>query len=255
MPALSKHSRYHETKRVLDFKDNLRYIEWAAPRFGEVPEEIYVVTQRDIDRPDIISTISYNTPELWWLILFYNGINDPYSLQVGDRLKIPTVTLPRGQGELITLADRELPQVPEIPRYRFPRHRRASPNTTPEIVEPVRDPLFNFGFPVPEEVNGIAHFQIQVADDEGFANVLYSLMTQTSVERWFYYDHLTNNGVGGHVSFPAGGLDADIYQGQSVYYLFREGDLIRGNTYYFRYRAWVDNIEGQWFAPPPIILE
>ena len=254
MPRLTKTSRYHTTKRVIDFSRYLRYQEWDAPRFGEVPERIYVVTQRDLDRPDLISWEAYGTVALWWVIMFYNKINDPFSMQVGDRLKIPTITLPGGVGELRDLTLADLPRVPEITAYRPPRFRRTSVVSKSESVEEIRDPLLNFGFPVPEEADGFAHFQIQVSSDPDFSNVLHSLMTQTDVDRWFFYDHLTNNGVGGHVAFPVGGIDADIYQGQSVYYLFQTGDLTKDNVYYVRYRAWVGNLETQWYAPSPIIL-
>jgi len=41
-------------------------------------------------RPDLISDIFYDTPEYWWLILFYNNIDDPFEgLNIGDQIKIP----------------------------------------------------------------------------------------------------------------------------------------------------------------------
>jgi len=41
-------------------------------------------------RPDLISDIFYDTPEYWWMILWYNNIDDPFEgLNVGDQIKIP----------------------------------------------------------------------------------------------------------------------------------------------------------------------
>lgn len=52
----------------------------------------YRVSEQDILRPDLISYVNYNTKDYWWLILFYNGIVDPFSeLEVGDLLYIPNL--------------------------------------------------------------------------------------------------------------------------------------------------------------------
>ena len=41
-------------------------------------------------RPDLISNVFYHTPEYWWLILWYNNIDDPFEgLNIGDQNKIP----------------------------------------------------------------------------------------------------------------------------------------------------------------------
>ena len=41
-------------------------------------------------RPDLISDLFYNTVKLDWLILLFNGIDDPFeSLNVGDMILIP----------------------------------------------------------------------------------------------------------------------------------------------------------------------
>mgnify|MGYP003152896175 FL=1 len=41
-------------------------------------------------RPDLISDIFYKTPVYWWLILWYNNIDDPFEgLNLGDQIKIP----------------------------------------------------------------------------------------------------------------------------------------------------------------------
>lgn len=43
-------------------------------------------------RADKISYLFYNTPELDWLICWYNNISDPFQqLNVGDQIKIPSL--------------------------------------------------------------------------------------------------------------------------------------------------------------------
>jgi hypothetical protein len=47
------------------------------------------VTGTMINRPDTISTVAYQRPDLWWAIFDVNGIKDMFSLQVNMRLRIP----------------------------------------------------------------------------------------------------------------------------------------------------------------------
>lgn len=55
-------------------------------------DTLVAVKQEDILRPDLISFKAYQTPDLWWVILEYNNIQDPlFELQVGQILKIPTI--------------------------------------------------------------------------------------------------------------------------------------------------------------------
>ena len=43
-----------------------------------------------VHRPDVISNLFYNTPELWWYVQLFNNINDPFEgFNGGDRLLIP----------------------------------------------------------------------------------------------------------------------------------------------------------------------
>ena len=42
-------------------------------------------------RPDLISDVFFDTPELWWLLLRVNNIKDPFEdLTPGTRIRIPT---------------------------------------------------------------------------------------------------------------------------------------------------------------------
>lgn len=55
-------------------------------------DTLVAIKQEDILRPDLISQKAYNTPELWWVILEYNNIQDPmFELQLGQILKIPAI--------------------------------------------------------------------------------------------------------------------------------------------------------------------
>jgi len=42
------------------------------------------------NRPDLISNIFFDTPELWWLIMRANNIEDPFEeLGLGARIRLP----------------------------------------------------------------------------------------------------------------------------------------------------------------------
>lgn len=50
------------------------------------------VKQEDILRPDLISQKAYGQPDLWWVILEYNNIQDPlFELKESQILKIPAI--------------------------------------------------------------------------------------------------------------------------------------------------------------------
>lgn len=57
---------------------------------GEYP--VYVVTEFDIGRPDLISRKIYGTDSYWWYLMKFNGIDDVWNdLYRGMRLKYPSV--------------------------------------------------------------------------------------------------------------------------------------------------------------------
>jgi hypothetical protein len=246
-----------------------------------------VVTQADVDRPDNIAQRVYGSPDYWWAILDYNRINDPFSLEVGDRLRIPIWSWPLGtpltpqvislfdngsdeavsqfgDGTLLSLQQRSssiqngktLPLTPSI--YRPPAYVR--PGGVDQTEDPlgvdVADPmLFNLAIPIPNCLVGTAHFQLQLASDGAYADVVLSRLTATSTARWFYYDPFYNSGAGSHLPFPQAGLDAATYAGQPVYFQLKESDgLIRGNQYYPRFRAVINDVDSQWVGLPPITI-
>lgn len=262
MQPLSKYSRFHSTPLVLDDQDVTRFIEWKPPFYGEVSEFIYVVNARDLDRPDIISYRLFGTVELWWMVLHYNKITDPFTLEVGQKLKIPSPEgIKRGldskssTSKLRTSIPSSQVKLTKVTR------KTIKPFKRPPITSDAGDDastlfVFNFAFPVPSGLTGQTHFQIQISDKADFSTVLSSVMTQTSVERWFYYDPTSSNGTGGFISFPTNGINGSAYASQTVYYKVAEGDLRLASVseYFFRYRSWINNIEGTWTASPPLIL-
>jgi len=41
-------------------------------------------------RPDLISNVFYGSPKNWWLLMYVNGINDPFEgFNANDRILIP----------------------------------------------------------------------------------------------------------------------------------------------------------------------
>lgn len=251
-------SRFLQTDIVVDNEID-RYGEWKPPILPSTDEgvQMYVATERDIGNPDIMAYEAYGDETLWWYILEWNKIYDPFTIQVGDRIKIPPKpNLTFDRDRYVVDIEEEPKRVEKILPYSPPQFRQSSfvPTVTEDETTDNTPTAFNFGFPVPEAVTGLANFQMQVATDVAFSDLVAQLNTSVTVQRWQYYNHLANSGEGEHQDFPVGGIDAEIYAGQSVYYQFPVGDLINGSTYYFRYRAVVGDIETQWFSPPAVIV-
>ena len=52
------------------------------------------ITNEMINRPDVISYIAYQRPDLWWAIFDLNNIKNPFTdLVVNQRLRIPELSL------------------------------------------------------------------------------------------------------------------------------------------------------------------
>lgn len=233
---------------------------WHPPFFGPMEEYVYTIDGRDVNNIDGVSYKVYGNEQLWWVLLWYNKINDPYNLKVGQKLKIPDIRkvlsiLEAGRN----VGSRQI-AIPSYASYTVPRIK-------PVVIQPYQPIgevaptvstdsfLFNFGFPVPEGLTGTVHFQIQASSDALFSEVVMSKMTQTSVTRWYYYSPSANNGGGGYVAFPSSGIDGNLAENQTVYFQVRESDnFVIDTEYYFRYRAWVDDLEGEWYVSPPMIV-
>lgn len=56
-------------------------------------EAKFIVNAQDVGRPDLMAQRVLGTQELWWVLLKYNDIDDPWNeLYPGQVLKIPSVT-------------------------------------------------------------------------------------------------------------------------------------------------------------------
>jgi len=52
----------------------------------------YRVNSNDIWRPDLISYKIYGDVKYWWILLLYNGIDDPFNdIQTGDIMEVPNI--------------------------------------------------------------------------------------------------------------------------------------------------------------------
>lgn len=263
MPNISEYSRFHNTPTYIDSGKNTLYSMWVPPKYGDVQEFSYNVTAQDIDRPDLISYKLFGTVELWWMILDFNHISDPFSLSVGQKLRIPYVSavnqivssfqnLP--QQTAISTSNENFAVTRIINPKILPFQRPPTTATTTSVTAPF---LFNFAFPVPEGLSSLVSFQIQISEVPDFSVIIASKMTQTSTKGWFFYSPSANNGAGSFMAFPSAGIDGAVFASQTVYYKVTREDL--GNTlaseYYFRYRAWQNNIEGAWFISPPLVIK
>lgn len=63
-------------------------------RFGESPVSAgtALVNEYEIMRPDLVSQRIYSTQEYWDCILKYNGISNPFSIDIGEILIMPAFT-------------------------------------------------------------------------------------------------------------------------------------------------------------------
>jgi len=75
--------------------DNGRYFLGTFPPPNIIPhrtDRLYVVEAGDLYRPDLISYKLFKDPAFFWVILWLNGISDPFEgLYVGMTLRVPTV--------------------------------------------------------------------------------------------------------------------------------------------------------------------
>jgi len=89
----SSTSRY-QVLRVVVEDEKYRYLE----TFNQVkiPEDsndqYHVITQREVNRLDIISNNYYQSPEYWWAIALANNLIDPFVIEEGMVLRIPPLT-------------------------------------------------------------------------------------------------------------------------------------------------------------------
>ena len=85
-------SRYKNFRTLKDLKRNKIHHESALRYY--IPQtdadEFYTVTEGDAGRLDIISMNVYGTPRYWWAIAASNDIKDPFDVELGITLRIPS---------------------------------------------------------------------------------------------------------------------------------------------------------------------
>ena len=91
-------SRYARGSTLITHKGNSTVTTVGSPGYSNFKTFINATSNNSIGyvpagyehRPDLISNLFYGTPNLWWLILETNNIEDPFeSLNVGDRILFP----------------------------------------------------------------------------------------------------------------------------------------------------------------------
>lgn len=55
-------------------------------------DSFLTITSEMINRPDILSFIAYQRPDLWWAILDVNEIKSVFDIRINQKLRIPDLT-------------------------------------------------------------------------------------------------------------------------------------------------------------------
>ena len=98
----SKVSRYWDTTVYKD-ETNIYY---DLPEYYEIPEsegdQFFMVTQKYVDRIDLIAAKFYNNVIMWWVIAKANHISNPLSIPLDTILRIPDVSTLYGAGGILS---------------------------------------------------------------------------------------------------------------------------------------------------------
>ena len=94
IPRILRHSPRRHEKAWAYQDDKQRYFLGTFDAL-DIPthptDQYYVVQSSDAGRPDLISYRYYGTPAYYWVILWINGVHDPFeTLYPGMLLRIPT---------------------------------------------------------------------------------------------------------------------------------------------------------------------
>ena len=92
--VLKSHSRYLDSDiveyggvRCLNVPDPL-----IIHESQDSPDRTIVISGKLVNRLDLVSIQYYNTPRYWWILAYYNKLENPYVLPYGTILRIPTYT-------------------------------------------------------------------------------------------------------------------------------------------------------------------
>jgi hypothetical protein len=257
--VLGQHSRFHATRVIKGPDGSERFSIWRQPKNVNAGERLYIVKQSDLDRPDLIAYDMYGNVELWWLIMWYNNILDPFSLEVGDRLRVPDYQslIPRREDIAVFQETQEVTSAPPVVRpYATPPFQSPQASTTGTgtvVSESAYE--FNYGFLIPNISANNVHFTLEISLSEQFSSIVLSKSTINSIEKWSYFSPFTNSGSGSHEAFPRSGISASTLNGNTVYYRLTNDDgLVAGTLYYVRHRAIVNGTALMWNSPPPFVM-
>ena len=90
---VSRDSRYRRLK-VLEGKDRVEIFQtWKRLDIPVSNEDNYHEVQKKEEyRLDLIAKSYYRNDKLWWIIAIANNINNPLDIEVGQILRIPSIS-------------------------------------------------------------------------------------------------------------------------------------------------------------------
>jgi hypothetical protein len=150
------------------------------------------VSEFEIMRPDIMSMRVYSDYELWDVILKYNGVSNPFSLNVGEIILVPTLSKTRQ----MIVAPKVVPEKGTEPQKKN-EERLMNPksNKDKKRLESIRTKVSEV---VPPNVNLTGAQNVRVVDGK---TIFGPDMTQgatstqsTTITRNRIQDQLRNNG-------------------------------------------------------------
>ena len=98
----SKESRYWNLPVYRDETN----VYFGNPQYIEVPkhpdDQFFMVTQKYVDRIDLISAKFYNNVILWWVIAKANNLTNPLSIPLDTILRIPATSTLYGNKGLVS---------------------------------------------------------------------------------------------------------------------------------------------------------
>lgn len=82
-------SRYGKYRQIIDDENTWTetFNQSIIPKSNE--DNYHVVSDSQRGRPDIIATMYYNDPTLYWAILLANDLIDPFMLDAGTVIRVP----------------------------------------------------------------------------------------------------------------------------------------------------------------------
>ncbi len=208
-----------------------------TPEFTVAGEKLHVVTTVEEKRPDLIANRSLGNSEMWWIIMAYNGVKDPFTLLGGDNLRVPQIAS-RGKFKKLFVDPEQFDIVRDfaVPVPPSLLSVVAVEADVEAIGAEGSNVLHLFNFEVPGCLVGRVHFELQLAIDPEYRDILLGRMSATSLDRWFTFNQ------GSYQSWPASGLDGATTKGSACYFsLLKSDPIVKTGTYYVRYRALVDH--------------